>query len=1076
MTAYHLGIHYSLGEQLSYLHNLRPFKNPHYAKNVNRRAKNLKNVLSQERERDRADREKRRLEKLESDAMDVDGDIPEEDTPSYTSIEAPPSLLPHKHYCDITGLEAPYTDPATGLRYHDKNVYDVVKSLSASSAKEYLSASLNYHYLEVVPHAEPMHSLLSLQLPVNLYVDTRTYGVQGPTKNVRLYRATPGTGGAISKSEDGSSCAVTGKESLRILTISDGSKVNVGNKSSVGQGGHRIEASRNLWEGSGLKIDSASTDVAWGYGIFNSKILTSARNGELIMWDLNKNGVSKYDGDMRVWDLRDLSRSIMRVHHPTSVRSVVFSPSNWQPLQTVVGLDNGNIYRWDLKMGQRGLLDRLPVAHTSSITSLDWCTRTATSTTTTSSTTGADQGNNGMGWLVSGGLDRSVKVWDLTASGAPRIPTKPTYTLHPSFPVRRVVWRPSYECELAIVSNAEFASGSNPDLSQNSGNTGDGDKQGIYSRSSIGGDAVEIWDVRRGWIPKWYVTGSAIEGGVTDLAFSGPDAIWTQSSSGTFAQIDLRHSIKPLDAITSTAASWESSGSLAFAADVDMECHIPYDDVPADRRTLAEKQHVKLKSIGDSQYVPKSQNVGTFNPPPADDTDSFDRLARGYIFHAEDRPTICAANARVAFQAGKEELAQIWLLLGASLADLIPANASDPLSPTKPPPAQHNPHPVSSPAIPAASYTFPSSASTPSQLRKSSPNHGPAATPLSTSTSASRKITPVSSNASSPRQLPTALPSTTPRRPSFFSGPRNSDSDLSRRSSLSMFRRPSISVPGSHSLSPADKTSLRHVGEGALDDSDSSSEEGSEGESITHQSSDEEAGLRPLISPGPLLPPRIAPAPSPLSRVAGQNQWTEDEEEKRNKRDDDDDSSSPSPRSTDTDSPGPSSLLHRRKSSKSASRSARRRSSLRKSRSRSSTVASLAAPQPRPLVRQDSQSSILTVLAGEGPQEGGGGLRHEETLRDLRAVPQDLQKSVVMSELAIDTPSPPIVTDENGIDPEDMTDRHVKLVSDDENVFRSLAWAALRDALENLAEEGNIQMCAMLSVVAPQELRISKRR
>lgn len=27
---------------------------------------------------------------------------------------------------------------------------------------------------------------------------------------------------------------------------------------------------------------------------FSNKILTSARNGELIMWDLNKNGLSKY--------------------------------------------------------------------------------------------------------------------------------------------------------------------------------------------------------------------------------------------------------------------------------------------------------------------------------------------------------------------------------------------------------------------------------------------------------------------------------------------------------------------------------------------------------------------------------------------------------------------------------------------------------------------------------------------------------------------------------------------------------------------------------------------------------------
>ena len=30
--------------------------------------------------------------------------------------------------------------------------------------------------------------------------------------------------------------------------------------------GPRIDASRNFWEGSGLKIDSSSTDVVWGHG------------------------------------------------------------------------------------------------------------------------------------------------------------------------------------------------------------------------------------------------------------------------------------------------------------------------------------------------------------------------------------------------------------------------------------------------------------------------------------------------------------------------------------------------------------------------------------------------------------------------------------------------------------------------------------------------------------------------------------------------------------------------------------------------------------------------------------------
>jgi INO80 complex subunit C len=193
------------------MHLPRPFKNPGYNKNVNRRAKNMKAIISQERERERAERERRRvLGKSgsgggggggeggggeDAEAMNVepvDGvslDALAEEVPTCnvypfpapqltltrapdTSIEAPLSIWPPKHYCDITGLEvrsrpfssslpthtrpqAPYTDPSTGLRFHDKSIYDVVKGLvshflppspladtpqSTSTAKDYLSA------------------------------------------------------------------------------------------------------------------------------------------------------------------------------------------------------------------------------------------------------------------------------------------------------------------------------------------------------------------------------------------------------------------------------------------------------------------------------------------------------------------------------------------------------------------------------------------------------------------------------------------------------------------------------------------------------------------------------------------------------------------------------------------------------------------------------------------------------------------------------------------------------------------------------------------------------------------------
>jgi WD repeat-containing protein 24 len=146
-----------------------------------------------------------------------------------------------------------------------------------------------------------------------------------------------------------------------------------------------------------------------------------------------------------------------------------------------------------------------------------------------------------------------TQVWDLTAPGTgSHIPHRPTYILHPSFAVRRVVWRPEFECEIALVSSTEFGtSSSDPPQASPGSNTsvsltragsssgldsvfrGSSSLDNIYAtkgklniptvpepKASRVGDSVEIWDVRRGWIAKWSVTGSAGEGGVSGRAVS----------------------------------------------------------------------------------------------------------------------------------------------------------------------------------------------------------------------------------------------------------------------------------------------------------------------------------------------------------------------------------------------------------------------------------------------------------------------------------------------------------------------------------------------------------------------------
>ena len=61
---------------------------------------------------------------------------------TYTNIESAPSLHPahQKHYCDITGLPSRYTDPKTKLRYYDKEIFAVVRTLPPGGPDQYLTA------------------------------------------------------------------------------------------------------------------------------------------------------------------------------------------------------------------------------------------------------------------------------------------------------------------------------------------------------------------------------------------------------------------------------------------------------------------------------------------------------------------------------------------------------------------------------------------------------------------------------------------------------------------------------------------------------------------------------------------------------------------------------------------------------------------------------------------------------------------------------------------------------------------------------------------------------------------------
>ncbi|KEI36247.1 uncharacterized protein L969DRAFT_91087 [Mixia osmundae IAM 14324] len=153
----------SLAEQLSYADDPRPFKNPHYKPSAQRRNKSLKQMLAAERDRYTLKGQKKVLPastsmvvklggKKGSSQPDTARNSPDEEAArlvrteeyiSYMNVEAPPSVLPAKKYCDLTGLVAPYVDPRSTLRYHNAECYEVLKTFPQSTDQSYLAVRGN---------------------------------------------------------------------------------------------------------------------------------------------------------------------------------------------------------------------------------------------------------------------------------------------------------------------------------------------------------------------------------------------------------------------------------------------------------------------------------------------------------------------------------------------------------------------------------------------------------------------------------------------------------------------------------------------------------------------------------------------------------------------------------------------------------------------------------------------------------------------------------------------------------------------------------------------------------------------
>lgn len=954
------------------------------------------------------------------------------------------------------------------------------------------------------------------------------YAYQGNSRTVTFHNASSPGGSTLSMSPEGNQCAVTGKDSLRILRVSDGSQRPISEyKYAIGAGGYRVDASRNFWTGSGLKADSALTDVVWCHKFFSNKILTSARNGDLILWDINKPGSLKYerkirghmrsinklsysnslphlcctgssDGNLRIWDLRDLSKASHYVSHQFAVRTVLFSPAATDPFAAITALDNGTICRWDLRMGQKGQLERIPLAHTGAVMSLDWL----------------DTQSHIGGWLASAGLDRVVKIWEITESHT-SVPRRPSYTLHTSYPVRRAIWRPGHETELAIASNNEstYSIGSrttpqsSTSLHTNVSGLGErkrasqihtnGDEQSSVLRvdellststkdeTPETGDSIEIWDVRRQWIAKWTVNGSSIEGGVSDMVFMDPHALWVQHPSGAFSQMDINLSEKPIDSFPQSSLAWAPSGSLTFVNGISTNRDIPFDDnIPYMIEQKANKGQ-PVKKLGDPPFMPTSQSVGTLvDLDNSIDWDAFRFLAQKYKIEGEERISLCNSNAEAAFDVGEDDAGSIWLLLGSLLTDLKRPQLA-PLS--RKPSIPGVPHPET---VPIGASTVNRSLAKAPQTRSPSSDRAPPSVPGTRRIEEKKSgiFTP-SGSSRTPQVLASASPSLSKSAASH-----DSCEHLPSVDDLYNHRRKSVNVASvmrsgrnsfkKHSLSVASQSQREDVSsssrprrshndnERARNDSDTSDGESASNEYISaierqHEEMKSRKSVESFHSSITSASSTVAKHPK-IDPEMKEDHWAEDEKE-----------------SSSSDSTSASEIGSKESA---ASTTATRSEPLsRSSRSHSPSItpssASLFLQKSQNLVRTDSQSSALTVTAGGGYivndrlMSQGEPLQSQNAAETKSLASSDKSRKRRSQTLSATDVQPQhdgqdIVSLDSQEEIHFLEWNHIA-IREAEIAYRQAGWDTLKVILEELVETGDIQMCAMLACVARKELGIS---